>query len=438
MTMMTTWQPRVLHGLLILSLASSLCVSPLVYFCAPAHAQQQAAAGPEDVAAGPHFDLSSYFPEWARREVVGIAIWQFTGAFVCILAGLVLRRISDFVFEKKLIPALSKTRVAFDNVVATAASKPLGYLLLLGGIASAFAVLPLPREPNVHGFVFAALKVLLAANITWLLFRLVDAGVEELGALAERTESKLDDQLVPLVQKALKVTIGVIAGVWVVQLLGYSVSSLLAGLGIGGLAVALALQDTLGNLFGSVFIFLDRPFAVGDWIKVDDVEGIVEDIGFRSTRIRTWPATQITIPNKTVANATIDNWSRMPKRQVSQTVGVTYETSPEQMAKAVETVREIVENDEGVDKEFTVVRFTDFGESSLNIMVYYYTTAVGWNEHLATKERINLCIMRALCDMGLEIAFPTQTLHFAGDVAEGFARSSGRGIEGSDHKGGGT
>lgn len=411
----------------------ALFALPPVRLCAPAHAQEQAAGTSEDVAARPHFDLSSYFPEWAQRELVGIAIWQFAGAFLCILAGLVLKRISDSVFERKLIPALETTRAAFDNVLATAASKPLGYLLLLGGIAGAFAVLPLPREPNVHGFVFGALRVLLAANITWLLFRLVDAGVTQLHALAERTESKLDDQLIPLVQKALKVTIGVIAGVWVVQLLGYSVSSLLAGLGIGGLAVALALQDTLGNFFGSVFIFLDRPFAVGDWIKVDDVEGIVEDIGFRSTRIRTWPATQITIPNKTVANATIDNWSRMPKRQVWQTVGVTYETSPEQMAKAVETVREIVENDEGVDKEFTVIRFTDFGESSLNIMVYYYTTATGWDDHLATKERINLRIMRALRDMGLEIAFPTQTVHFAGDVVEGLARSRGPGM-GKDNR----
>jgi len=435
---MTSRRSRILLALVVFSLVPALLALPLVRLCAPAHAQEQAAGTSEDVAVRPHLDLSSYFPEWGRREVVGVAIWQFVGAFLCILAGLVLKRVSDFVFEKKLIPALERTRVGFDNVVATAAGKPIGYLLLLGGAAGAFAVLPLPREPNVHGFVFGALKVLLAATITWLLFRLVDAGVMELEALAERTESKLDDQLVPLVQKALKVTIGVIAGVWVVQLLGYSVSSLLAGLGIGGLAVALALQDTLGNFFGSVFIFLDRPFAVGDWIKVDDVEGIVEDIGFRSTRIRTWPATQITIPNKTVANATIDNWSRMPKRQVWQTVGVTYETGPEQMEKAVETVRDIVENDEGVDKEFTVIRFTDFGESSLNIMVYYYTTATGWDDHLATKERINLRIMRTLRDMGLEIAFPTQTVHFAGDVAEGLARSSGRGIEGFDHKGGDT
>jgi MscS family membrane protein len=139
----------------------------------------------------------------------------------------------------------------------------------------------------VGAFVLAVLKVLLAADVLWFLFRSVDVGVQCLAKLARRTDSRLDDQLIPLIRKALKITIGIVCFLWVVQLLGFSISSLIAGLGIGGLAVALALQDPLGNFFGSVFLFLDRPFGVGDWIKMDNVEGIVEDIGFRSTRVRT-------------------------------------------------------------------------------------------------------------------------------------------------------
>jgi MscS family membrane protein len=368
---------------------------------------------------GTAFDPSSYLPAWAQQRAFGIAVWQFIAAFLLVLLSLIIKKISDVVFEKKIVPFLERTPFAFDNLFASAVSKPLGYLFLLGGMAGALAVLPLPTEPNVRGFVFGVLRVFAAADVIWFLFRVVDVATQYFTGLAQRTESKLDDQLVPLIRKALKVTIGLICIVWIIQLLGYSVSSLIAGLGIGGLAVALALQDTLANFFGSVVIFLDRPFRVGDWIKLDGIEGIVEDIGFRSTRLRTWPATLVSIPNKTVANAAIDNWSKMPKRRVVQTVGVTYKTHPEQMERAVATIREVVENDKGVDSEYIVIRFTDFGEYSLNILLYYFTTAVAFADHLATKERINLTIMRRLREMGLSIAFPTRTLYFGDQVAQG-------------------
>jgi len=292
---------------------------------------------------------------------------------------------------------------------------------LLGGLGLAVASLRLPTEPNVRAFAYGTLKVLLAADLVWFLFRIVDVLVAYLARMAKRTDSKLDDQLVPLIRKALKVTIGVVCGVWVVQLLGYSVSSLLAGLGIGGLAVALALQDTLSNFFGSIFIFLDRPFAVGDMVKVGDVEGIVEQIGFRSTRIRTWSATLVIMPNKHMADAKIDNWSKMPKRRVVQTVGVTYETTADRMEQAVAAIRKLLETDEGVDQEFVIVRFSDFGASSLDITVIYFTKAIAYADHLATKERVNLAIMRALKGLGLSIAFPTRTVYFEGDVAKALA-----------------
>ena len=371
------------------------------------------------------FDLSSRFPEWTQKDVLGVNVWQFLAAFVFILLGLILKKISDFIFKRKLIPLFEKTRFSFDNLLTTAISKPLGYLLFIGGIAGAFAVLSLPEEPNVRDFAFGILKIFVVADFLWFLLRLVDVGVHYLAQLAERTESKLDDELIPLVRKALKATIGVICLLWLIQLLGYNVSSLLAGLGIGGLAVALALQDTLANFFGSIFIYLDRPFMVGDWIKLGDVEGKVEDIGFRSTRIRTWPATLVSIPNKTVASSTIDNWSKMPKRRVVQTVGVTYKTTPEQMERAVSAIKDIIENDEGVDKEFYVVRFTDFGDSSLNILVYYFTKDVGFASHLETKQRINLAIMCALRDLGLSIAFPSHTVYFEGQIAKDMAKRTG-------------
>jgi len=360
-------------------------------------------------------------PAWAQREVLGVALWKYAAVFLLILLGLLLKKVSDSVFQRKIIPLLEKTSVEFDNLFAVALSKPLGYLFLLAGLGGAVLLLPLPTEPNVRGFAYGALKVFLAADVVWFLFRVVDVAVEYLARIAQRTQSKLDDQLVPLIRKALKVTIGLVCGVWVVQLLGYSVSSLLAGLGIGGLAVALALQDTLANFFGSVFIFLDRPFAVGDVVQIGDVTGTVEQIGFRSTRLRTFEATVVAIPNKRVADSQVDNWTRRPKRRVFQSVGVTYETSADQMQQAVAAIRKILETDEGVDPEFLIVRFEDFGASSLDIRVAYFTKATDYAGHLETRERVNLAIMRALEQLGLSIAFPTRTVYFEGDVARALA-----------------
>ena len=377
-------------------------------------------------------DLSEDLPSWARYEIIGVALWQFVAAFLFVLLGFVLKKVSDYLFKTKLIPLLRRTPYDVDHLSAEAASAPCGVLLLLLGLCGAFAALLLRTEPNVRGFVFGVMKVLVAADVIWFVFRVIDVADRYLLRMAARTESTLDDQLVPVIRKALKVTVGVVGFVWVVQLLGYRVSSLLAGLGVGGLAVALALQDTLGNFFGSVFIFLDRPFVVGDWIKVGDVEGIVEEVGFRSTRLRTWPATLVSMPNKTVAAATIDNWSKMPKRRVSQIVGVTYETTADEIERAVDAIREIVANDEGVDKEFIVVQFTDFGESSLNILLYYFTVATAFADHLVTKQRINVAVMRKLDEMGLSIAFPTRTVYFEGQVAEDMARRIGSGVAGSD------
>jgi len=366
--------------------------------------------------------LEQYAPAWSRYRVLDIAVWQFVAAFLLVLVGMVARKVSDYILQKRIVPLLERTRVEFDNLVVAAVSKPLGWALLLAGVAAAVWVLALPTEPtNVRRFAFAVLKVLLVADLLWFLFRFVDVVAVYLTRLAGRTESALDDNLVPLIRKALKVTLGLLLAVWVVQLLGYNISSLLAGLGVGGLAVALALQDTLANFFGSVFILLDRPFMVGDMVEIEGTQGTVEQIGFRSTRIRTWPATLVSIPNKTVAATKIDNWSAMPKRRVFQTVGVTYETTADQMQEAVAAIRAILENDDGVHQDYIVVRFSEFGASSLDILVYYFTRAVAYADHMETRERVNLAIMRALRGMGLSIAFPTQTVYFEGDVAQRLA-----------------
>ncbi|MBK35034.1 MAG: hypothetical protein CME26_05820 [Gemmatimonadetes bacterium] len=261
------------------------------------------------------------------------------------------------------------------------------------------------------------LALAISLLLMWLMLRLVNVGTEVLHRWAQRTDSALDNQLVPLVSKAAKVTVGLLAVLLVLQNLGYSISGLIAGLGVGGLAVALAAQKTLSDVFGSVMLLVDRPFTVGDWIKSPDgqVEGVIEEIGFRSTKIRTFEKTLIYVPNSRLADFIIDNIDRRPIRRVWITVGVTYDTTRSQMQKAVSEIRSMLASHEGVDQDFFIVRFTDFGASSLDIMVYYFANTTAWDDYLAVREDVNLKIVGILEELGMEIAFPTQSVRLLTD-----------------------
>jgi len=342
-------------------------------------------------------------------EVFGIAVRQYLLAFVAVFCGFLLRRIVVALLKKYALKVAEKTKTKVDDMLVEAVSKPLGVAVVLCGVLVAVLILRIPDE--AMSIVMNIFKVLFAVVGCWLVFRLIDVVAEALGAAAGRTESKLDEQLVPLVRKSAKVFVGVVAFVLIVQNMGYSVSGLIAGLGLGGLAVALAAKETLSNLFGSATIFIDRPFHIGDWIKTDDFEGVVEEVGFRSTKVRTFAKTLVTVPNGKLADMVIDNYSRMPKRRVKMSIGVTYDTTAEQMRKAVETIKRILREHKEVDQEFFLVYFTDFGASSLDIFVYYFTKTTVWEEYLRVREEINLAIMEELEKLGVSMAFPTYTVH---------------------------
>jgi MscS family membrane protein len=200
-----------------------------------------------------------------------------------------------------------------------------------------------------------------------------------------------------------------------VQNLGYSVSGLLGALGVGGLAMALAAKDTLANLFGGATILIDRPFRPGDWITLPGADGTVEEIGLRSTRIRTFAKTLVSIPNSNLANATVENHSLMPKRRIKFTVGVTYSTTPDQMRTLVQRIEDYLRGNADISQEFLMVKFTAFGPSSLDILVYCFTVTTDWVQHLQARQDVQLAVMDMVDDLGLSIAFPTQTVHLVDD-----------------------
>ena len=335
-------------------------------------------------------------------------------AFGFILAGFVLRAILNTVVSHRLTALAEKTETKADDAASAALVSPLGLILPVVGIYFAIRTLmsAVPTWVANADKIFMIVSVLV---ITWTLFKLADALTILLNEFAAKTDSKLDDQVVPLLRKALKVFIGVLAFILIAQNLGYSVSGLLAGLGIGGLALAMASKDTLANLFGSIMILVDRPFHVGDWITFPGGDGVVEEVGMRSTRIRTFAKTVVSIPNQALANATVENHSLMPKRRIKFNLGVTYDSTVEQVENLVKGIEKYLKSNPDIDQEFMLVKFTDFNDSSLDIFVYCFTVTTDWTKHLSVKQDVNLKIMSLVEEMGMGIAYPTQTVHLVGE-----------------------
>ena len=228
---------------------------------------------------------------------------------------------------------------------------------------------------------------------------------------AETTSGTFDDQLVPVTRTLAKLAIFIIGLLLIVQNLGGQVGSLLAGLGIGGAAIALASKDTIANLFGSIVIFVDRPFQVGDWVEIGEHEGTIEAVGLRVTRIRTFANSLITVPNSTLTTTAINNWSRMRKRRLKLTLGVTYDATPEQLQAAVQAIREVLKGDARISQDFMLVNFTNFGASSLDIFIYAFTVTTNWVEYMQTREDLLLTFMVKFRELGLSFAFPSQSIY---------------------------
>jgi MscS family membrane protein len=346
---------------------------------------------------------------------LGIGVGRYAIAFGILLLSLVLKKVLAHVFTHILFPFAEKTESRYDDLFLQGLRKPAELLIVIIGLFIGAQVLQLPVEPvDVRRFVHALLKILVTFDAAWFAFNMVALLEAYLGQWVSRTESTLDDHLLPFVRKSLRIFIILLAALMAIQNLGYSISGLLASLGIGGLAVALAAKDTLANVFGSLMIIVDRPFHIGDTIRSGDIEGTVEEVGFRSTKIRTFDKSLISVPNSIITNLAVNNLSRMTLRRIRFSVGVTYATTPAQLRQAVESIRTMLAEHPALDKESILVRFTEFGASSLDILVQCFTITTVFAEHLEVREDVCLRIMEILEGMGLEIAFPSRTVYLQG------------------------
>lgn len=348
-------------------------------------------------------------PASFHGHVFGVAVWQYLGLGALFILALVLRTVVRVVIQHRITRWADALGQRWASNVAGLTGGPLSTFVMALVLRATVPVLGLPIQAGVVATI--AIRIVVVLSIVWLLYRMVDLLAARMTDRALGTDTKLDDQLVPLVRKSLKVLVVIAGALFVLQNLEVDVGSLLTGLGIGGLAFALAAKETLANFFGSIMIFVDRPFQIGDWIVVKGAEGIVEEVGFRSTRVRTFYNSLITVPNAHFTDAQIDNYGRREYRRVFTTLNLTYDTTPGQMQAFCEGVRAIIVANEFTRKDYYEVHMSGFGAHSLDVMVYFFFRVPSWSDELRERHNVFLEILRLAKSLGVQFAFPTQTLN---------------------------
>jgi MscS family membrane protein len=343
------------------------------------------------------------------RKILGLYIYQYIGILLLAFLSVLIHKLFTFLVERILIQLL--LRSGYEKLAGR-------YLLPVARPASLFIVFllmvvfipALQLPPDMSQYLILGLKALLPIFGTIIFYRLVDILAMYLERLAKKTESTLDDQLVPLLRKTLKAFIVIIGTLFVLSNLDIDIIPLLTGLSIGGLAFALAAQDTIKNFFGSLMIFIDKPFQIGDWITSGDIDGSVEEVGFRSSRIRTFRNSLMYVPNGKMADSTIDNHGLRQYRRFYTQIAVTYDTPPVLIETFVEGLRKIVENHPDTRKDYYNIYFNDMASFSLNIMFYIFFEVPDWSAELKARHEILIEILKLADKLGVNFAFPTQTL----------------------------
>ncbi len=359
--------------------------------------------------------------EFLNSSILGIQVRPVAMAIGVILSTIAIREYAAKKVMNILAGFAAKTEVTWDDEVIESLRPPLSLFILLVGVWTAARILHLPEKPfHFHHAADLVAQISIALIIAWTAMRLINIMESELKKKSMNPEYWMDTHLVPVLSIGLKLAFGIGIFVDIAQTLGYSVSALVASLGIGGVAVALAAKDTLANFFGSITVMVDKPFRIGDWVKGDNFDGVVEEIGFRSTRIRTSEKTVKVVPNDKIASMIVENMDRrkdkgINMRRVNFTLGLEYKATAEQMENAVNTLRELLGANNNISEEGRMVFFSDFGESSLNLLISYFIKTTDYQEYLRIRQDVNLAMMRALERLGLAVALPTRTLRIEKD-----------------------
>ncbi|GIV39401.1 MAG: hypothetical protein KatS3mg033_1201 [Thermonema sp.] len=349
-------------------------------------------------------------PRQAGSRFLGLSYWQWLGLALLLVLAFVLHKIFVFIIRKVLLRLIIRWRkktLAQQLLLPTA--RPVSLFLIFHLLKLLIPILQLPI--GLSKFLILGVRISIAVFVGFILIRAVDFLSIYMRRFADKTESKLDDQLVPLVERTLKVLVWVAIGVAVMNVLRFNIAAVLTGLSISGLAVALAAQDTIKNLFGSFTIFVDKPFQIGDWIVADKIDGTVEEVGFRSTRIRTFYNSLITVPNGKLADMVIDNMGARIYRRFVIRLSVTYDTPPELLEAYVQGLRDLVTAHPDTRKDYFHVYVNDLSSSAIEILFYVFFKVPDWGNELRARHELILDMLRLAARLGVRFAFPTQTIH---------------------------
>jgi MscS family membrane protein len=353
--------------------------------------------------------LLNLLPKIGSRKFVGLHLWQLVGALIIITIAFTLHLVLTLILKNVIFRLLHHYgKVDLANNLILPAAKPFSLLLVFAFVSILIPTLQLPI--SLSKYLILAVNALLPLFATVFFYKMVDILGAYLKRAAEKSENTLDDQLVPLVRKILKTFVILVGFIAILKGLRFDIWPLITGLSIGGLAVALAAQDTLKNFFGSVMIFIDRPFQIGDWVTSDEVDGTVEEVGFRSTRIRTFRDSVMYVPNSVISNRTVDNHGKRQYRRYFTKLAITYDTPANLIEVFVKGIEKIVLNHPETRKDYYNIFLNEYGASSLDVMLYVFFKVPSWNDELRCRQEIMLSVNRLAEQLGVRFAFPTQTM----------------------------
>ena len=359
--------------------------------------------------------MNSGFAEWLPDFITPESFWVYqTFAVVLLTFSAVL--LASWVLNKISIQA-QKTKTLWDDALVFSCKKPVKWLILFIGLTVA-AELAVPEpDSKLAGFIDSFRHLFSIFIVTWFLFdflKRVETNIVDPTFL----KKPLDNTTAVAIGKLLRASVVITSVLVSLQTLGYSISGVLAFGGIGGIAVGFAAKDLLANFFGGLMIYLDRPFAVGDWVRSPDqeIEGIIEDIGWRLTTIRTFDKRPLYVPNSTFMQISVENPSRMTNRRIYETIGIRYD-DVNLMPQIISQVKEMLNGHKDIDQTHTlIVNFDSFAQSSLDFFIYCFTETTDWITFHEVKQDVLLKVIKIIEDNGAECAFPTSTIHLAGDV----------------------
>lgn len=354
--------------------------------------------------------LKAKMPAWTANEVLLLKNGQWLGFLTLLLIAYLFARIARLYIGSIILGVFKKRGIKLNEKEELSFLIPFGLSVLFITLFLTTALLELDIE--THKLLSRAFLILLTIFSVFASVKMVNIVSIYFEGLAKKTETKFDDVLIPLLSTAAKILVWAIGLILIGHSLTVDVKNIIAGLGIGGLAFALAAKDTLSNLFGSLTVILDRPFEIGDWVKFGNgVEGTVETVGFRSTRVRTFYGSEVTVPNNQLTNIHIDNMGRREFRRFSTKISLEYSTPVEKIEAFCEGIRNLIIKHPKTRKDYFHVYLCEMADSSLNVMLYLFWKVPDWSMELNEKHRLLVDIIRLAKDLEVEFAFPTQTHH---------------------------